>query len=43
METSRLFLYSVIAVIALFFFYFILVGEPSQDDSVNFIHLIFRH
>ncbi|AJY68880.1 hypothetical protein RW64_04320 [Geobacter sulfurreducens] len=43
METSRLLLYSVIALIALLAFYFILVAEPSYDFPTNIIHLLFRH
>ncbi|BEH09444.1 hypothetical protein GSUET_10560 [Geobacter sulfurreducens subsp. ethanolicus] len=43
METSRLLLYSVIALVALLVFYFILVAEPSHDFPTNIIHLLFRH
>lgn len=43
METSRLWLYSVIALIGLLLCYFILVAEPTVDFPENIIHLLFRH
>ncbi|CAG1012440.1 hypothetical protein ANAEL_04418 [Anaerolineales bacterium] len=43
METSRLLLYSVIALIVLLIFYVTLTAEPSQDFPTNIIHLLFRH
>ncbi|WP_282000156.1 hypothetical protein [Geotalea uraniireducens] len=43
MERSRLLLYSVIALIVLLVFYFILAAEPSEDFPTNIIHLLFQH
>lgn len=43
METSRLWLYIVIALGVLSVFFLILVAEPGQDFPANIVHLLFRH
>lgn len=43
MESSRMALYTFIALISMVVAYYILVREPPPDWPINLIHLLARH
>lgn len=43
MNTSRMVLYLVLALIAALIAYYLLVKEPHPDWPINLIHLLTRH
>jgi len=43
METSRLTMYCIIAIIAILISLFFLTKEPELDEPINLIHLLVRH